>query len=111
MLVSINDSDLRSIKAVEIAAGAGQWLKCRLADGRKAYGVPSQHATGYYYVTDCRACTCPDYQRRKEACKHVLAVRLHCTLARAHERQQGHHLRIVSAADDYDRIFTRFEGK
>ena len=109
--ITISDTDPRSIKAVEIAAGAGQWLKCRLADGQKAYGIPSQRTPGHYHVADCRSCSCPDYQRRRDACKHVLAVRLHCTLARAHERKQTRHLRIVSAADDYDRIFATFEGK
>ena len=49
MTITISAEDLRSIKAVEIAAGAGQWLRCRTADGHKAYGVPSQHTTGRYY--------------------------------------------------------------
>ncbi len=31
-----------AIKAIEIAATSGQWLKCRSTDGQKAYGVPSQ---------------------------------------------------------------------
>jgi len=91
--ITISDTDSRSIKAVEIAAGAGQWLKCRLADGHKAYGVPSQHTPGQYHVADCQACSCPDFQRRQDACKHVLAVRLHCALARAQQRRQ--HLRLV----------------
>ena len=44
MNVTISADDSRSIRAVEIAAGARQWLKCRLADGAKAYGVPSRSA-------------------------------------------------------------------
>ena len=36
MTITISHTDPRSIKAVEIAAGAGHWLKCRLADGTKA---------------------------------------------------------------------------
>ena len=30
MTITISSEDPRSIKAIEIAAGAGQWLKCRL---------------------------------------------------------------------------------
>ena len=111
MTITISDTDPRSIKAVEIAAGAGHWLKCRLADGTKAYAVPSQQTAGKYHIADCHACSCPDYQRRQEACKHVLAVRLHCTLARAQQARQHHrHLRVVpTAADDNARIVGRFE--
>jgi SWIM zinc finger len=98
MTVTISETDPRSIKAIEIAAGAAQWLKCRLADGHKAYGVPSQQTPGQYHVADCRACSCPDFRRRHDACKHVLAVRLHCALARSQQAQQRRqHLRLVVA--------------
>jgi len=46
MMITVSSEDPRSIKAIEIAASAGQWLKCRLADGAKAYGVPSQCTPG-----------------------------------------------------------------
>jgi hypothetical protein len=42
--ITISSEDPRSIKAIQIAAGAGQWLKCRTTDGRKAHGVPSSKA-------------------------------------------------------------------
>ena len=42
MTFTISAEDPRSIEAIEIAAGAGQWLKCHTSDGRKAFGVPSQ---------------------------------------------------------------------
>ena len=64
--------------------GAGQWLKCRLSDGRKAYGVPSQRTRGRFYLVTCSACDCEDAQRHPGTlCKHVLAVRLHVELAKA----------------------------
>jgi hypothetical protein len=52
MTVTIDAQDPRSIHAVEIAAGAGQWLKCRTADGEVAWGVPSQcpQKPGRYYL-------------------------------------------------------------
>jgi len=48
MTITISSEDPRSIKAIEIGAGAGQWLKCHAADGRKAFGVPSQCTPGRY---------------------------------------------------------------
>ena len=54
--VIITSEDPRSIKAIEIASGAGQWLKCRLADGAKAYGVPSQCMPGRYYLVNLERC-------------------------------------------------------
>src|SRR2546427_9131907 len=75
----IDTSDTRFPKAIAIADLAGQWLKCRTADGRKAYGVPSQSTTGRYYLTTQASCTCEDARRHPgQICKHVLAVQLHC---------------------------------
>src|SRR4051794_17815279 len=124
MAITISSDDPRSIKAIEIAAGAGQWLRCRTHEGKKAYGVPSQCAVGRYYLVDCQSCTCLDFQRHgltshrlgesgeHHLCKHVLAVRLHCELAKAQEqaradsRRRGH-LSVVQAAARYDEIFKR----
>jgi hypothetical protein len=81
-MMTISDQDPRSIKAVEIAAGAGQWLKCRTSDGWKAYGIPSQCLPGRYYLVDVERCTCADFTRRQVACKHIMAVRLHVALVK-----------------------------
>ena len=87
--VTISSDEPRSLRAVEIAAGASQWLKCRNADGEFAWGVPSQRIEGRYYVTTATSCTCRDFARHglRESrvghygshffCKHALAVRLH----------------------------------
>ena len=57
MQVAIDSADARSLKAVEIAAGAGQWLKVRTRDGRKWYGIPSERIPArYYLVTILGAC-------------------------------------------------------
>lgn len=88
--VTISAEDPRSIKAIEIAAAASQWLKCHGADGSKRYGVPSQTAAGRYYLVDLTSCTCPDAQRHpSQRCKHQLAVRLHCELAKAQQSRKG----------------------
>lgn len=81
--LTIDTNDARSLKALVIAADAGQWAKCHTRDGRKVYAVPSQSKAGAYHFADSRQCTCPDFQRRGVDCKHVLAVRLHVALVRA----------------------------
>jgi hypothetical protein len=113
--VTISSEDPRSIKAIEIAAGASQWLKCRARDGQKAFGVPSQCTPGRYYLVTCSSCDCIDFRRNglsgarlghsgeHRPCKHVLAVRLYCELAKAQRtrpasRRRGH-LAIVAASN------------
>ena len=83
MAVTIDASDARSIRAVELAAGASAWLKCWLADGCKAYGIRSSRDPSRFYLTNCESCTCYDFRRHQQHCKHVLAVRLHVELVRA----------------------------
>jgi SWIM zinc finger len=78
MTIPISDEDPRTIKALEIAASAGQWLKCRTADGRKAYGIRSRRDADHIYFVTRSHCDCQDFQRRQQACKHILAVELHC---------------------------------
>jgi hypothetical protein len=41
MSITISADNPRSIKAIGIAAGAGQWLTCHTADGAKTYDIPS----------------------------------------------------------------------
>ena len=78
-MTTIDTSDSRFPKAIAIADQAGQWLKCRNADGRKAYGVPSQRTSGRYYLVTQTSCTCEDAQRHPgHLCKHALAVQIHC---------------------------------
>jgi hypothetical protein len=85
--VLLPQSDPRGAKAVAIATDAGQWLKCKTRDGRKAYGVPSSQP-GHYYLVTRTSCDCKDAQFGHE-CKHRLAVRLHCELV-AEERRPSY---------------------
>jgi hypothetical protein len=74
--------DARTVNAIALEADAGQWLKIHVpADARKLYGIPSQGRPGVYHLVDYNVCSCPDFQWRREMCKHVLAVRLHCVLS------------------------------
>ena len=94
MTIASDPQEQQSLRAVEIASGAGQWLKCRTADGAKRYGIPSQSMVGLYYLADTRSCTCPDFQRRGGPCKHSVAVRLHVARIRAGHAQRE----VVTAA-------------
>jgi hypothetical protein len=76
--ILLPETDPRGAKAVAIATEAGQWLKCRTADGRKAYGIRSSRDSDEVYFVTRTSCSCYDGQRR--TCKHQLAVRLHCDL-------------------------------
>lgn len=123
MTVTISSEDPRSIKAIEIAAGATQWLKVSTQDGRRAYGVPSQCQPGRYYLTTVEACDCADFRRyglstprvgyagEHHACKHILGVRLHAELVAAQQslpKRQRPNLTVVPptiARSRYEEIF------
>jgi len=87
--VTISSDEPRTLRAVEIAAGASQWLRCRTREGEVAWGVPSQRIAHLYYTTTAQTCTCRDFARHGMRdsrvghygfhffCKHALAVRLH----------------------------------
>ncbi len=122
--ITISAEDPRSIKALEIAAGASQWLKVRTVDGEVAFGIPSQCArnAGRYYVVTAEQCDCEDFKRHGLSaprigqngshglCKHVRAVQLYSELVRAQQPQSKRRLiRPVPTAADCDRIFKRFE--
>jgi hypothetical protein len=76
--VLLPETDPRGPKAVAIATDAGQWLKCRTRDGRKAYGIRSSADSNQVYFVTRTSCTC--YDARRHDCKHMLAVQLHCEL-------------------------------
>lgn len=99
MAIIISADDPRSIKALEIAAGASQWLRCRTAEGEVAWGVPSQCEAnaGRYYLVTTRSCDCPDFQKTGLShprlgahgdhglCKHIRALLIRDELVRAQE--------------------------
>ena len=77
MTITIDKTDRRSTKALAVLATAAAWTNGhRKDDGRAFFVIPSQTGQGGPYWTDQRQSTCPDYQRRQEPCKHILAVRL-----------------------------------
>lgn len=98
--ILLPETDPRGAKAVALATDAGQWLKCRTADGRKAYGIPASKP-GRYYLTTRYTCDCKDADFGHE-CKHMLAVRLHCELVA--EQQQP-----KVATESVEDLFKRFD--
>jgi hypothetical protein len=89
--VTISADHARSIKALELAASAGQWFKVRIKTGGKAYAIESERRRGVYHLADCQRCTCPAFSRWSAGvpCKHVLAVRLHVELAKAQQARSA----------------------
>ncbi len=103
MSITFDADDPRTITALELAAEADHWLSGRNPAGEQVFGVPSQRNPQHYYIVAGASCDCPDFMHSAEhseprACKHVLAVRLHCELVRAQQhraqntsaRRQGH---------------------
>lgn len=79
MNVTLSTDNPRSLKALQLTASAADWLA--LPGG--GYGIPSQCHAGAFYAADTGSCSCPDFQYRREICKHQLAVRLWAILQAA----------------------------
>jgi hypothetical protein len=121
MTITIDATDTRSIKALEIAAGASGWAKVRTRDGRALFGIPSSCQPGRFYLVDVdrQQCDCPDFKRHgltgtrigqigtHSLCKHLRAAQLHLELVKAAEQAtpKRRRLQIVRAASRYDQIF------
>jgi len=135
MSFTIDATDFRSIRAIEIAGDSGQWLKCvDTTTGETFYGVPSQckSKAGLYYRVTLTSCDCEDFKRHGLSevrigqsgehglCKHVRAVRLRAELAEAAQDRapsgRRRHLHLVpnptsaQLAQRYSEIFKRFDG-
>ena len=112
MSFTIDAKDSRSIKAIQLAGDAGQWIKCvDTSTGATFYGVPSQRTPGRYYRVTLTSCDCEDFLRHGLSelrigmagehglCKHVRAVRLHHELVEAvGDRSRGgrrRHLHLI----------------
>lgn len=113
--VTLTSSESRHSKALALLANSGQWLRDRqLRSGHVATGIPSQRIRGLYHWTDGRTCSCADFRRRQQACKHVTAYRLD-RISRGAEPQpasvvvDGLRSLLEQRAQRYDDIFSRFD--
>jgi hypothetical protein len=123
-VVTITADEPRSIKAIEIAAGASQWLRVRdQHTDELAYGIPSRCQPGRYWLVTPSSCDCPDFRKfglsdlrigmngEHHPCKHILAVRLYHELIKA-ERERARpapRRKHLAAVPRYDDVFSRFE--
>jgi hypothetical protein len=115
-MLTIDTTDNRTAKALEIAANAGQWIKVRGKDGQPlAFGVPSETVAGRYYLVTSARCECADFRRRGLPCKHITAVALYVAVKRAEKSRPARRKRgtaaCVAATTRYDDIFKRFAGE
>jgi hypothetical protein len=95
MQITISTENPRSLKALQLTAGAADWLT--LPGG--GFGIPSQRHDGAFYAADSSTCTCPDATYRStssDPCKHVLAVRLHQILQTAVTQPETRRLKVVA---------------
>jgi len=65
-------------EALAIFLGHDQWQRGKTKDWRSFLAIPGSEP-GLLHMTDCRECSCPDFQRARNVCKHVRAVRLWMT--------------------------------
>src|SRR5712691_4802456 len=80
----------------------------RIRHTPKGYLVPSQSGQGKYAVVvdgDKATCTCPDYELRAEACKHVYAVRI--VIQREFDFANGTVTETVSVTKTVKRTYTQ----
>jgi hypothetical protein len=85
----------RDAAAEKIAAGAGQWLRISLRETRGAfkagsrfYGIPASAGDGSIYYASLRYCSCKDYEKRGQGCKHQRAVAAHVSSVRKARQQE-----------------------
>jgi hypothetical protein len=71
-LRTVPNTDTRELRALELYRTRGHEIRQSAED---LYLVPSYTGRGFYSV-DYReeTCDCPDFLRRRENCKHILAV-------------------------------------
>jgi hypothetical protein len=109
MVVTIDTTNPRSVAALGLMAGAGQWGKAHLRDGQRYYAVPSRSRPGRYHLADCQSCTCEDHKNRGAECAHILAVRLHVARVKAQtSRRRERHTpeQVAAGSRTYAELFT-----
>ena len=77
----------RELRALELYRTRGHDIR-KASPGEDLYLVPSCTGRGFYSV-DYReeTCDCPDFRRRRENCKHILAVGVLVAKRRSRLRQ------------------------
>lgn len=68
-------ADQRDLKALDLFARCADWQQGHTKDGRSFFAIPGSEPH-LYHMADARECSCPDFQRAGNLCKHARAVRL-----------------------------------
>ena len=75
MTIQVSSTDRRDGKALALFARSADWQQGRTKDGRSFFAIPGSDAN-LFHMTDVRECSCADFQRARNVCKHIRAVRL-----------------------------------
>lgn len=102
--------DARPSKAALLATTAGQWIKTTTKNGVRFYGVPSATQPGHYHLANLHACSCPDFQRRQQPCKHVQAVRLYVEAVRSEQACRANVVDITDERAKRAALVARYES-
>ena len=81
----------------------------RIEKSSVGYRVPSQSGNGFYIVWSDGGwhCTCPDFEKRQQACKHVRAVEF---TIRREERADGTTIETRSVKATYDQDWAAYNA-
>jgi hypothetical protein len=73
--IEVSSTDRRDGKALALFARWQEWQRGKTKQGRSFFAIPGSQPN-LYHMADCRECSCPDFQRAGNLCKHVRACRL-----------------------------------
>jgi hypothetical protein len=79
-IIHIDTEDPRSLRALQICAAADRWIEVSQPGGWIIYLIPSASQPTRRYAVTAAYCTCEDFKRRHDACKHMQALILHLAL-------------------------------
>ena len=76
ILTALGPNDADDGQAGRQQRGMAIAAQVRIEKNRLGYKVPSQSGNGSYVVSvdDEPFCSCPDFEKRQQPCKHVYAV-------------------------------------
>lgn len=75
MTITVSTADKRDGKALALFAKWDTWQQGHTKDGRSFWAIPGSQPN-LFHMADCKECSCPDFQRYRNICKHVRACRL-----------------------------------
>lgn len=75
MTITVSSTDKRDGKALALFARCAEWQQGHTKDGRPFFAIPGSDEH-LFHMTDSRECSCADFQRARNLCKHVRAVKL-----------------------------------